>query len=94
MEGLEEVEDLALIESLGGFRVLKLREYLIKLEGGIRDFVVGFWLFKNAREEAAEAVEAVEAAEAAEAARWVRVGMAVAVAVVILRIAKLDRIVL
>ena len=83
MEGLEEVEDLALIESLGGFRVLKLREYLIKLEGGIRDFVVGFWLFKNAREEAAEAVEA---------ARWVRVGMAVAV--VILRIAKLDRIVL
>lgn len=86
MEGLEEVEDLALIESLGGFRVLKLREYLIKLEGGIRDFVVGFWLFKNAREEAAEAVEA------AEAARWVRVGMAVAV--VILRIAKLDRIVL
>jgi hypothetical protein len=70
---------------------LKLREYLIKLEGGIRDFVVGFWLFKNAREEAAEAVEAVEAAEAA---RWVRVGMAVAVAVVILRIAKLDRIVL
>jgi hypothetical protein len=83
MEGLEEVEDLALIESLGGFRVLKLREYLIKLEGGIRDFVVGFWLFKNARE---------EAAEAAEAARWVRVGMAVAV--VILRIAKLDRIVL
>jgi hypothetical protein len=91
MEGLEEVEDLALIESLGGFRVLKLREYLIKLEGGIRDFVVGFWLFKNAREEAAEAVEAVEAAEAA---RWVRVGMAVAVAVVILRIAKLDRIVL
>jgi hypothetical protein len=91
MEGLEEVEDLALIESLGGFRVLKLREYLIKLEGGIRDFVVGFWLFKNAREEAAEAVEA---AEAAEAARWVRVGMAVAVAVVILRIAKLDRIVL
>jgi hypothetical protein len=82
MEGLEEVEDLALIESLGGFRVLKLREYLIKLEGGIRDFVVGFWLFKNARE------------EAAEAARWVRVGMAVAVAVVILRIAKLDRIVL
>jgi hypothetical protein len=83
MEGLEEVEDLALIESLGGFRVLKLREYLIKLEGGIRDFVVGFWLFKNARE---------EAVEAAEAARWVRVGMAVAV--VILRIAKLDRIVL
>jgi hypothetical protein len=76
LEGLEEEEDLALIESLGGFWVLKLREYLIKLEWGIRDFVVGFWLFKNARE------------EVAEVARWVRVGMAV----VILRLAKLDRI--
>lgn len=79
MEGLEVEEDLALIESLGGFRVLKLREYLIKLEGGIRDFVVGFWLFKNARE---------EVAGVAEVARWVRVGMAV----VILRLAKLERI--
>lgn len=79
MEGLEEEEDLALIESLGGCRVLKLREYLIKLEGGIRDFVVGFWLFKNARE---------EVAEVAEVARWVRVGMAV----VILKLAKLYRI--
>lgn len=73
MEGLEEEEDLALIESLGVWGGLKLRGNFIKLEGRIWSFAVHFWLLENARE------------GVAEMARRVRAGMSV----VILGIAKL-----